>query len=103
MTKKMQWLKDQQVIWKCALENTDIDQTVQADFMHALQEEIDTEILFDLMKQLGWHSVELDTPVDEQVAAEWLSKNASGKYKGRRQHWVFENEKDAVVFSLRWS
>jgi hypothetical protein len=104
MATKLNLLKEQLFTWKYAMANTDtgIDDTVQADFMRTLQEEIDAEIMFDLLKQKGWHHVELDTPVDDQVATRWLSKNASGKHHGRWQNWLFENEKDAVMFSLRW-
>lgn len=100
---KLDYLKEQLFNWKYALA-MDINSTVQDDFICALQEEIDAEIMFNVLQQMGWHCVELSTPADEIVAAKWLMKNNSGKYHRRSGgwRWLFENEKDAVMFSLRW-
>lgn len=33
----------------------------------------------------------------------WAKANCSGKFIGDGRIWVFENEKDAALFLLRWA
>jgi hypothetical protein len=44
--------------------------------------------------------------IDETKAhevKEWCKENLQGDYKGRGNIWMFAKEKDAVLFSLKWS
>lgn len=67
-----------------------------------LQEEIDWEILSDMMVECGWTKVEIS--LDRMhIVEKWIEENIQGKYKFRGTDWLFESEKDATMFILRWS
>jgi hypothetical protein len=74
----------------------------------ALQEEIEKEILLDLRcKELvsqGWTLVTLGDNAITNNMGLWMQENIHGDwrafYNGR---WVFENNEDAVLFTMRWA
>lgn len=73
-----------------------------------IQEEIDWEIILSMLKDMGWTQIRMDWPrrMNEGLAheiKEWCQINLKGHYKGRYSTWVFENEKDATMFVLRWA
>lgn len=71
-----------------------------------LQEEIDWGIICDMLKEIGWVKIETSWGVksleDAYDLKEWCLKNIKGNYKARGKIWLFEKEKDAIMFSLRW-
>ncbi len=71
-----------------------------------LQEEIDQEILFDLLQQIGWTRVELASkwlPVTGIELHEWREANLTGHCRAHNNVWMFENKNDAALFKLTWS
>ena len=71
-----------------------------------LQEEIDREILFDMLTQVGWTRVELASKwlsVTGIELHEWRKANLTGRWYAHENVWIFEKAEDAVVFTLRWS
>lgn len=71
-----------------------------------LQEEIDQEILFDLLQQVGWTRVELASkwlPVTGIELHEWRGANLTGHWRAHSNIWMFENKNDAALFKLTWS
>jgi hypothetical protein len=74
-----------------------------AEKMHSA---IDFEILTDiLVKSCGWHRVELDRFRDNREAvdiANWCHDTVKNKWKRSGCHFVFEDQGDAVNFTLRW-
>ena len=71
-----------------------------------LQEEIDQEILFDLLQQMGWTRVELASkwlPVTGIELHEWREANLTGHWRAHNNVWMFENKNDAALFKLTWS
>lgn len=71
-----------------------------------LQEEIDQEILFDLLQQIGWTRVELASkwlPVTGIELHEWREANLTGHWHAHSNIWMFENKNDAALFKLTWS
>jgi hypothetical protein len=74
-----------------------------AEKMHS---SIDFEILTDiLVKSCGWHRVELDRFQDNCQAvdiANWCHDTLKNKWKRSGCHFVFEDQGDAVNFTLRW-
>ena len=68
-----------------------------------LQEEIDWEILSTLLVEKGWTKVEEISPSPMYIVGKWVKDNIQGKYKVRGTTWLFESEKDATMFILRWS
>ena len=72
-----------------------------------LEEEINKEILLDLrcreLVSQGWTLVTLDNAISDNMGR-WMQENIHGDwrafYSGR---WVFKNEEDAVLFTMRWA
>jgi hypothetical protein len=67
---------------------------------------MDFEILTDiLVNACGWHRVELDRFRDNREAvdiANWCHDTLKNKWKRSGCHFVFEDQGDAVNFTLRW-
>jgi len=74
-----------------------------AEKMHSA---IDFEILTDiLVRSCGWHRIELDRFQDNHQAvdiANWCHDTLKNKWKRSGCHFVFEDQGDAVNFTLRW-
>ena len=80
---------------------------IEDEIGRTLQEEIDWSITCDMMKELGWTKVNLEWPRMTAETAhdikEWCKSTLNGHYKARGRTWIFENEKDASMFILKWS
>lgn len=79
---------------------------IEDDMANALREEIDWEILSDLLVECGWSKVQLSNkflPVTGVELHEWREKNLTGSWKAHGSTWLFENQNDAVIFTLRWA
>ena len=72
-----------------------------------MQEDIDWGVLCELLKEVDWVKVDLEWPrMTESLAheiKEWCRANLKGHYKARGRTWIFEKEKDASMFILRWA
>lgn len=72
-----------------------------------LQEEIDWKVLCDLLIETGWTKVSVNwiriNSSKAHTISQWCKKNLFGHYKGRGDTWLFEYEKDAILFTLKWS
>ena len=67
--------------------------------------EIDREVMWGMLKSIGWTRVMLDRFQDNKHAVdiiEWLTVNCQGAYERRSRDFIFEKDKDAVNFILRW-
>ena len=67
--------------------------------------EIDREILWGMLKDLGWRRVMLDRFTDNNHAVDithWLAANCKNPFERRGADFIFESEVDAVNFTLRW-
>lgn len=70
-----------------------------------MQKEIDKEILWGMLKELGWTRVIIDRFQDNKHAVDityWLSENCEGSYERSGADFIFENDRDAVNFILKW-
>lgn len=70
-----------------------------------MQKEIDKEILWGMLKELGWTRVMIDRFQDNKHAVDityWLSENCEGAYERSGADFIFENDRDAVNFILKW-
>ena len=67
---------------------------------------IDFKILTDiLVNACGWHRIELDRFQSNRQAvdiANWCHDTVKNKWKRNGCHFVFEDQGDAVNFTLRW-
>ena len=68
--------------------------------------EIDREVLWSMLVSIGWTRVVVSaetTMVKATQIKEWLEINCTNPYEKHRSDFIFEDEKDAVNFILRWS
>ena len=95
--------------WTVTIAHGDADYNANyEEVAKALQEEIDWEVMIDIMTEMGWTKIEMDWPVRTSETTlhevkEWCRSNLQGNYNGRGGIWLFELEKDASMFVLRWS
>ena len=67
--------------------------------------EIDREVLWGMLKDLGWRRVMLDRFTDNMHAVDithWLSLHCKHAFERSGADFIFESEVDAVNFTLRW-
>lgn len=87
-------------------ESIDFRSVVEDELAKILKEEIDWELLVDLMcTTCGWTKVELKkdyTLIDLNEIDQWCKETCTGSYKSRDRMFIFENNKDAEWFILRW-
>lgn len=70
-----------------------------------LKRYIDREVLWTMLKEIGWTRVMLSSEtamVKATEIKEWLEVNCKKSYEKHRQDFLFEDNKDAVNFILRW-
>jgi len=69
------------------------------------QQEMDREILWGMLEGIGWHRVMLPTLGDAYMAVDiitWLEENCKKAYERSGRDFIFESQKDANWFKLRW-
>jgi hypothetical protein len=72
---------------------------------NAMAREIDREVLWGMLKELGWIRVMLPNPVPPWQAAEiivWVRTHCKNAHEQNGRDFLFEDAKDANWFILRW-
>jgi len=67
--------------------------------------EIDREVLWGMLKGMGWTRVMLTRFVDNNHAIDithWLENNCKHAFERHGRDFLFESSKDANWFKLRW-
>ena len=67
--------------------------------------EIDREVLWGMLKDIGWRRVMLDRLTDNNHAVDithWLAEHCKHAFERSGADFIFESEVDAVNFTLRW-
>jgi hypothetical protein len=67
--------------------------------------EIDREVLWGMLAELGWRRVNLDRVTDNNHAVDityWLALHCNHAFERSGADFIFESEVDAVNFTLRW-
>jgi hypothetical protein len=70
-----------------------------------MQQEIDREVLWGMLQSIGWTQVMIDRLQDNKHAIDishWLETNCTKAYERNGRDFLFESEKDATLFILRW-
>ena len=76
---------------------------IDKEFSKILQEQIDWDILVkSRILHGGWHKVIL-SKFDRSEVEAWCKEHICGEYESRGSTWVFKEEKDYILFLLRWS
>jgi hypothetical protein len=67
--------------------------------------EIDREILWSMLEDIGWRRVMLSRFTDNNHAidiTDWLEHNCKDAFERSGADFIFESQKDANWFKLRW-
>lgn len=83
----------------------DIEEELTKQAAYEIAAEIDFEIIAGMLVTMGWTKIEtqlsLYPPDDAYEIRKWVNDNVLGHYKCRGNIWLFEKEKDALLFSLK--
>ncbi len=94
--------KTQMISDKWTLEDIE-ELNIDKEFSKILQEQIDWDILVkSRILHGGWHKVIL-SKFDRSEVEAWCKEHICGEYESRGSTWVFKEEKDYILFLLRWS
>jgi hypothetical protein len=70
-----------------------------------MSREIDREVLWGMLQGIGWHRVMLPRFVDNAHAIDityWLEEYIKNPFERSGRDFIFESQKDANWFILRW-
>jgi hypothetical protein len=72
-----------------------------------LAEDIDSNLAIDMMKDIGYTEVKLDSAQLLRYSRlstikPWIAENIRGHYMVYKQRWVFEDAEEATLFVLKW-
>jgi hypothetical protein len=82
-----------------------LEEKIVNDLGKHLSDSIDFEILTDVLIACGWHKVVLRPMTHEhgEEIDQWVASQVKAKYKTMGLVWIFENQGEAVNFTLRWA
>ena len=83
-----------------------LEEEMLAQLGQEMANEVDREILWGMLIGIGWTRVTLSRLQDNKHAVDigyWLAENCQGEYKRNGRDFLFDLEKDATMFILRWS
>lgn len=81
-----------------------LEQLIAEEQAKELQKSIDYDMLCEIMVPFGYTVVEIEYGSKRKwfEVMEWLATNHIGDYQEHNGKWLFKNEKDAIMFKLRW-
>ena len=83
----------------------DLQQEILNNAGKEMAREIDREVLWGMLAQIGWRRVNLDRFTDNKHAVDityWLEAHCNHPFERSGADFIFESEVDAVNFTLRW-
>ena len=85
--------------------NSQLQDQILTDIAKEMQTNIDREILWGMLKGIGWTRVMLDRLQDNKHAIDitlWLEENIKNPFERNGRDFLFEDSKDATMFILKW-
>lgn len=82
-----------------------LQEEIMDNMAKQMSESIDFELLSDVLIACGWHRVKLDTIFNRKrktLVLEWCEENVKNKFKHHNGTFMFEDQGDAVNFTLKW-
>ena len=70
-----------------------------------MQKKIDFEVLCELLEKMGWRKVSLERFKDNNHANDiiyWCRENLKSQWQRNGSHFIFEDDKEAMMFTLKW-
>jgi hypothetical protein len=92
------------VYTEVGMKTNDIDRIIN-NLSEEIANDIDREVLWGMLKDIGWHRVMVSRDTDNKHAVDitiWLKNNVKNPYERRGRDFIFSAEKDAVKFILTW-
>jgi hypothetical protein len=83
-----------------------LEEEIATKLSNEIAKHIDFEILLDVLIACGWTKVDLKFPLNRKRSIdilEWCEENTREKYKRHDSTFIFEDQGDAINFTLRWS
>ncbi len=82
-----------------------LEDEIAEDLSKQIAQEIDFELMIDILIACGWHKVVLRPMTHERSREidQWINTQVKYKHKTRGLVWMFENQGEAVNFTLRWA
>ena len=83
----------------------DLESSIVEDLGRSIANEMDHHILIGFMIELGWKEIVVDPWIHGSLSEIelWVDANIQKHVMHSGNRWVFEEEKDATMFALRWS
>ena len=71
---------------------------------HELKKDVDFDVVATIFQECGYILVETDYGPGRRWhdVITWVDANHTGNFQEHRGKWLFEFEKDAIMFKLRW-
>jgi len=91
--------------WQSKKAMKSLEQEIADKMSNDMAREIDREILWGMLKEIGWTRVLLDRLQDNKHAIDitiWLEENIKNPFERNGRDFIFEDPKDATMFILRW-
>jgi hypothetical protein len=91
--------------WQSKKAMKSIEQEIADKMGNDMAREIDREVLWGMLKGIGWTRVMLDRLQDNKHAIDitiWLEENIKNPFERNGRDFIFEDPKDATMFILRW-
>jgi hypothetical protein len=91
--------------WQSKKAMKSIEQEIADKMGNDMAREIDREVLWGMLKGIGWTRVMLDRFQDNNHAVDithWLALNCKYSFERNGRDFIFEDSKDATLFILRW-
>jgi hypothetical protein len=82
-----------------------LEQQMNDRLAKEIANDIDREVLWDMLKGIGWTRVMISRLTDNNHAIDityWLEDNCKQSYERNGRDFIFEDPKDATTFILRW-
>jgi hypothetical protein len=86
-------------------EYDDLEQAIINGKATEMSQEIDREVLWGMLEGLGWTRIMLPRLIDNHHAIDityWLEDNCKDAYERNGRDFMFESQRDANWFRLRW-
>ena len=84
--------------------------TLEEQIAHQLSKQvskrIDNELLIEVLTSIGWTKVKYKPVISSEGAVDcqdWMIETCKGPFKRIGLYFLFENQEDAVMYTLKWS
>jgi hypothetical protein len=91
--------------WQSKKAMKSFEQEIADKLGHDMSREIDREVLWGMLKGIGWTRVMITRLQDNNHAVDitlWLEENIKNPFERSGRDFIFEDPKDATMFILRW-